>query len=32
VAEEMLVRHFHGTRVLLVEDEPVNQEVGLELL
>ena len=32
VAEEMLVRHFHGTRVLLVEDDPVNQEVALELL
>lgn len=32
VTEEMLVRHFHGTRVLLVEDEPLNQEVALELL
>ncbi|MDD2668094.1 ATP-binding protein [Zoogloea sp.] len=31
-AEELLVRYFHGTRVLLVEDEAVNQEVALSLL
>jgi two-component system sensor histidine kinase/response regulator len=30
--EEILLRHFHGTRVLVVEDEPVNQDVALELL
>ena len=26
------MRYFHGTRVLLVEDEAVNQEVALSLL
>ncbi len=30
--EAILLRHFHGTRVLVVEDEPVNQDVALELL
>ncbi len=31
-AEAVLRRHYAGTRVLLVEDHPVNREVALELL
>jgi len=31
-AEEMLRRDFAGTRILLVEDEPVNREIALEIL
>lgn len=31
-AEEALKQHFTGRRILLVEDEPVNREVTLELL
>ena len=31
-AEDMIRRHHRGTRVLLVEDDPVNQEVALELV
>ncbi|MDO8960211.1 MAG: PAS domain-containing protein [Rhodocyclaceae bacterium] len=31
-AEAALARHHHGTRVLLVEDDPVNQEVAAGLL
>ena len=30
--EQTLVRNFQGTRVLLVEDDPINQEVAQELL
>ena len=30
--EETIRRHYHGARVLLVEDDPVNQEVALELI
>jgi CheY-like chemotaxis protein/HPt (histidine-containing phosphotransfer) domain-containing protein len=28
----ILARHYHGTRLLLVEDDPINQEVAYELL
>lgn len=28
----VLTRHYHGTRLLLAEDDPFNQEVALELL
>ncbi|MBU0500124.1 MAG: PAS domain S-box protein [Gammaproteobacteria bacterium] len=31
-AESVLARDFQGTQILLAEDEPVNQEVTLELL
>jgi len=31
-AEEVLLRDFHGIRVLLVEDDPINQDVTLMLL
>ncbi len=31
-AEEELLRDFHGIRVLLVEDDPINQDVTLMLL
>ncbi len=31
-AEEMLKQHYSDCRILLVEDEPVNREVTLELL
>jgi len=31
-AEAALARHHHGTRVLLVEDDPINQEVAAGLL
>ncbi len=31
-AEETLRRDFAGTRILLVEDEPVNREIALEIL
>jgi PAS domain S-box-containing protein len=31
-AEAVLMRDFHGTRILLVEDDPINQEVTLILL
>ncbi len=29
---QFLARHYAGTRLLLVEDDPINQEVALELL
>jgi len=32
MAEAVLMRDFHGTRILLVEDDPINQEVTLILL
>jgi CheY-like chemotaxis protein len=31
-AEATLAREFAGTRVLLVEDEPINREIALEIL
>lgn len=31
-AEAILVREYSGTRILLVEDEPINREVALEIL
>ena len=31
-AEETLKRDFHGTRVLLVEDEPINREIAEAIL
>ena len=31
-AERALVRHYHGQRVLLAEDNVINQEVAVELL
>ena len=31
-AEQFLARHYAGTQLLLVEDDPINQEVALELL
>lgn len=31
-AESVLARDFRGARILLAEDEPINQEVALELL
>ena len=30
--EQILAQRYHGVRLLLVEDDPVNQEVALELL
>ena len=30
--EELIAARFGGSRILLVEDEPINQEVGTELL
>jgi len=30
--ETILARDFHGLRILLVEDEPINQEIALEQL
>jgi PAS domain S-box-containing protein len=32
LAERVLAEHYHGVKVLLVEDEPINQEVAKELL
>ena len=32
MAEAILLREHHGKRVLLAEDEPINQEVSLQLL
>jgi signal transduction histidine kinase/ActR/RegA family two-component response regulator len=31
-AEDLLLREFPGSRILVAEDDPVNQEVALELL
>jgi signal transduction histidine kinase/ActR/RegA family two-component response regulator len=31
-AENLLIREFSGSRILVAEDDPVNQEVALELL
>ncbi len=32
LADEALLTRFAGTRILLVEDEPINREIALELL
>ncbi len=31
-AEEILLANYRGTRILLAEDDPINQELGVELL